>query len=205
MLDLQVQTAGEKVSNLSTPVSASHQLLHAPISFPRLSTGIFREFGFGHVVTHRERTREDDSLARHETDDAGDDGGSRVAHQRCSQQTEVHKLADNYGGKFPSGRPVELCAFGIASEQTDDVADLERHLQQRKGQEHVPVLEAVVPRLGTTSVETQERHGGVHVLIHSIVVAVNVVAHLVVVSPHQRRAADEIVRQTEDAVDGGRR
>ena len=95
---------------------------------------------------------------------------------------------------------VKLRAIAVAREQTLDIANLERHLHQREGEEQVKVLKLGEPLLGLPSVETQQRHRGVDVLVECVVVAVNVMRNLVVVPPHQTGPADQIIRHAERVV-----
>ena len=112
----------------------------------------------------------------------------------------MRDLTDDDGRELERGGAVELGALAVPREQTLQVANLERQLHQRKRREEVVVLEPVEPLLGLPRVEPQERHGGVHVLVQRVVVAVDVVAHLVVVPPHERRPPDEIVRHAQRVV-----
>jgi len=83
VLHLQVETAGEEVSNLSTPIGASHQLLHAPIALPCLTTSVFDNLGFLDVVAHRKRAREYHTLARRKSNDTRRDSRGRVLQERA--------------------------------------------------------------------------------------------------------------------------
>ena len=62
------------------------------------------------------------------------------------------------------------------------------------------MLKAMVPHAWAAGIKTEEGHGGEHVLVKCVVVAVNVMAYLVVIAPHERRSTNEIIRETKSVV-----
>jgi len=67
-------------------------------------------------VAHGKSTRENNTLARHEADDTGEDGRDRMIHHRRSQEAKVNDLTDNDGGKLPHRSAVELRTFSVSGE-----------------------------------------------------------------------------------------
>mmetsp|Transcript_27062 Transcript_27062/g.43320 ORF Transcript_27062/g.43320 Transcript_27062/m.43320 type:complete len:235 (-) Transcript_27062:592-1296(-) len=151
-------------------------------------------------MAHRKCARQHHALHSDEARHACGHRARRVHRQGAQQQPEVRDFPDDHRGQLHCRGTVQLRPLAVAGYQARDVADLKRHLHERERQEQIPVLVLVEPLLGLARVEAQERHGGVHVLVQRVVIAVDVVRHLVVVAPHETGTPDEVVRQAQRVV-----
>ena len=158
------------------PQSALVTSCCTPQSRSRFPAGILGNLRLRHVVRNRESARQHHALHRHERRHARAHRRPAVRHRRGEEETEVRQLARDHRRELERRGAVKLRAIAVAREQTLDIANLERHLHQREGEEQVKVLKLVEPLLGLPSVETQQRHRGVDVLVERVVVAVNVIA-----------------------------
>mmetsp|Transcript_11219 Transcript_11219/g.24172 ORF Transcript_11219/g.24172 Transcript_11219/m.24172 type:complete len:241 (-) Transcript_11219:513-1235(-) len=122
---------------------------------------------------------------------------------QAKEQEVVRHLAGNHSGLLKVRGTVQSSTDRAVVKQPLDVAHLEDQGQEREGQPHVEVLELVVPVLGLAGVKAQEGEGVHHVLVQCLIIAVDVVGHLVVVSPHEGGASNQVVSQAQRVVHNG--
>mmetsp|Transcript_44990 Transcript_44990/g.75648 ORF Transcript_44990/g.75648 Transcript_44990/m.75648 type:complete len:200 (-) Transcript_44990:1220-1819(-) len=189
MHHLQTQASGHPASQIASPVRAGDDLLRRPV----LSAGPVGRLLLGvGVVRHGEEDGQDQPPCHTVGDCPGDGHRQRPVQVpwQPQQQPQVGHLQQHDDGALRRPGPVHCRPFRAAVEQRREVAEEEDQVHAAERGKHVQMLVLVVPFGLHAVVQAQHRVRTVHVLVHVMIVAVDVVADVVVVLPAQSTATD---------------